>query len=659
MIEADGRLRYEPALDGLRALAVLAVILYHDAYSWAKGGFLGVDAFFVLSGFLITSLLVIEYQRAKHIELIAFWGRRLRRLLPALLLLLLFVAVYGWLAVPNYELGRLRWDGLAGLFYVANWRFIASGSSYFDLFTSPSPVRHLWSLAIEEQFYLVWPLVTLGCLRLAKGRLYVLAGVCVVGTAASVWIMDVLWNEGDPSRAYYGTDARAHTILIGCLLALALFVWKPQTRTARIALQVAGVCGALTMLWSWHAVEDISSTYYGLGSLAYSVAVAAVIAAAVQPGRGLIRSPLAITPLVWIGMISYGLYLWHWPVNQWLVERRVGFGGSQLNALRLLVTFAAAIASYYLVERPVREGRWSVVRKRWLVAPVGIALVVVTLFATTADAKTKPTYLAIPASPCPEPSREELAAARRAYRADPLPQRDGVRLKIAVVGDSIACSLDPGFRAVGPSQRYRSQDFSIIGCGVVSGELAGKGDSIPRLTDRCARYAMEARNLIQKDDPDVIVWMSIWEKNDLRVDGRTVFAGTPEHDQIISSRMEAAYKTLTRKGARLVLVAAAPSSQGEFMHIRNGPAGDVSGEFNRLSGLLRGFAVGHPDVTFVDLAELVCPQGSPCPREVAGFIPRPLDGNHFSSRGSVWVVKSLNPVMISAGEASVADGRDL
>ena len=141
---------------------MLAVIAYHTPYVWAKGGFLGVDTFFVLSGFLITTLLVLEWQRAQSIALVAFWGRRVRRLLPALLLVIVFVAIYGWVAIPPYELTKLRLDGLSGLFYVANWRFIVSGQSYFDLMSAPSPIRHLWSLAIEEQFYLVWPLVVLG-----------------------------------------------------------------------------------------------------------------------------------------------------------------------------------------------------------------------------------------------------------------------------------------------------------------------------------------------------------------------------------------------------------------------------------------------------------------------------------------------------------------
>jgi Acyltransferase family len=166
----SGDLTYQPALDGLRALAVAAVIAYHLGAGWARGGFLGVDAFFVLSGFLITSLLLTEWGRHGGISLPRFWVRRARRLLPALFLVLGAIALYAATLAPSHQLRTLRADGLASVFYFANWHFVLSGQSYFDLFTLPSPMRHLWSLAIEEQFYLLWPLVALGCLWIGRGH---------------------------------------------------------------------------------------------------------------------------------------------------------------------------------------------------------------------------------------------------------------------------------------------------------------------------------------------------------------------------------------------------------------------------------------------------------------------------------------------------------
>ena len=230
---AHARFQYHASLDGLRALALLAIIAYHFDYGWARGAYLSVDLFFILSGFLITTLLIAEWRRTDRIALRAFWGRRARRLLPALLLLLVFVAVMTRVAVDSWNRGAIRDDGIASLFYVANWRFIAAKQGYFELFSAPSPLRHMWTLAIEEQFYLVWPLVVYVTMRVARGSLRVLALVCAVGAACSIAVMAATYGPGDPLRAYYGTDARAHTILIGALLAILLASWTPSARERR------------------------------------------------------------------------------------------------------------------------------------------------------------------------------------------------------------------------------------------------------------------------------------------------------------------------------------------------------------------------------------------------------------------------------------------
>src|SRR5687767_5284474 len=207
---------YLPAVDGLRAVAVAAVVAFHLSPDAVPGGFLGVDTFFVVSGYLITSLLLAEHAADGGIGLRAFWARRARRLLPALLLLLAAVALAAAVWWPAEDLARIRGDALGGLGYVANWRFIAEGGSYFDLNSGPSPLRHLWSLAIEEQFYVVWPLVAMVCLRRSARLLGI---VSAVGAVASVVVLAAL---GSGDRAYYGTDARAHALLIGAVLAVAL-----------------------------------------------------------------------------------------------------------------------------------------------------------------------------------------------------------------------------------------------------------------------------------------------------------------------------------------------------------------------------------------------------------------------------------------------------
>ena len=271
---SDGRhgFAYQPALDGLRAIAVLAVIVYHLDYEWMSGGFLGVDTFFVLSGYLITSLLLVEYTSTGTVSLRDFWVRRAKRLLPAALLLLAAVAVYGWLVAPTDRLGTIRGDALATLAYVANWRFILDDASYFELWSEASPLRHMWSLAIEEQFYVLWPLVVLGLLRAGRGRTTVLAVSCLLGAAGSVVLMAVL-ADVDRSRAYFGTDTRAHTILlVGALLAVDAATGAPvrSPDPAPDALYGSGVGAAAVMVVGagFVAVSDTGDlAFYRGGSL--------------------------------------------------------------------------------------------------------------------------------------------------------------------------------------------------------------------------------------------------------------------------------------------------------------------------------------------------------------------------------------------------------
>src|SRR6476660_334801 len=348
---------YQPALDGIRAFAVAAVLFYHAGQSWAVGGFLGVDTFFVLSGFLITTLLVTEWTNRSTINLLAFWVRRARRLLPALLLVMVGIVVYAGVFAAPGELTRIRGDSYASLGYVANWRFIFSGQSYFDQFSQPSPLRHMWSLAIEEQFYLVWPLVVAGLLWWRRS-LRVLLAACVVMIAASAALMALLYQPGhDPSRVYYGTDTRAQSLLIGAVVGIALFVHGPlRTRAARMAVRIAAVVGAGYTLWLFWRMSERTDALYQGGFLFAALAVSAVIVSVVQPDRGVLGRFLSLAPLRWVGRISYGLYLWHWPVYLTLTHTRTGLDGFALLVARLAVSFALATLSYYAVEKPIRQG---------------------------------------------------------------------------------------------------------------------------------------------------------------------------------------------------------------------------------------------------------------------------------------------------------------
>ena len=299
---SDPQSRYHAGLDGLRALAVFGVLLYHGGVSWAGGGFLGVEAFFVLSGFLITSLLVVEWKRSHTIALGAFWARRARRLLPALFLMVAAVGVYYAVAGPMDTVPDLKGAGISTLLYAGNWHQISTGASYFAASGPTSPLKHTWSLAIEEQFYLFWPLLLVGVFWLVRrrqphrfresgGALRLLFAVSVVGAVASAIDTALLFNGGKGlDRVYYGTDTRAGSLLAGAALALGLallqqrlqrFELPERSRERGRALSIAAAIGLLTVLAAMHFADSDSAWLYPFGLLGVDIAVALVIIAVV------------------------------------------------------------------------------------------------------------------------------------------------------------------------------------------------------------------------------------------------------------------------------------------------------------------------------------------------------------------------------------------
>lgn len=351
-------------LDGIRGLAALAVVLYHAGASWLPAGFLGVDVFFVVSGFLITSLLISERERDDKTDLIEFWKRRARRLLPVLALVLIVTTAYTAIRLQDTLMDHLR-EVLVAAVYITNWDQIVRGVSYFEMFERPSQLRHLWSLAVEEQFYIIWPvLFGVGARFLRLRWLWCV----VVGLAALsvVWMM-MLFTPGDePSRVYFGSDARAFTILIGVAVA---FFWKPWRRewTAPLgylmdALALAALVGiGLIMAVGRHWNDWM----YPWGLLFTSAATIVLVAFVIRPGS-LAGRALEIAPLRWMGERSYSIYLWHWPVMlalQW--EYNFIPNSIAMFAAGIAATFILSELSYRLVERPMRRPEfWSLQRIR-------------------------------------------------------------------------------------------------------------------------------------------------------------------------------------------------------------------------------------------------------------------------------------------------------
>jgi peptidoglycan/LPS O-acetylase OafA/YrhL len=353
---------YFPALDGIRAIAVLAVIAFHAQQGWAKGGFLGVEVFFVVSGFLITRLLVTEAENTGRVDVKGFWMRRARRLLPALFAMLGVVALW-MLVLHPHEVGRFRRDFVAALTYVSNWFQIATDDSYFSRIGRASPLRHLWSLAVEEQFYLLWPPLLLVLALLAKGRRKRMAAMLTaMALASTAWMAFLYTPGGDPNRVYLATDTRLSGLLLGAAFGL---VWRRNRigrRLIRVAIAGASTLSLAALVSSFVVFTETSKWLYRGGFFAVDLATIAVIAASTLEG-GPLRMFLSWAPLQAIGRRSYGLYLWHWPVLVLTdpVEGDVVFDGPGLWVMRAALTVALTEGCYRLVETPFRQGALS----RW------------------------------------------------------------------------------------------------------------------------------------------------------------------------------------------------------------------------------------------------------------------------------------------------------
>jgi peptidoglycan/LPS O-acetylase OafA/YrhL len=353
----------------VRALAVLAVVGFHEGASELSGGFLGVDVFFVLSGFLITDLLVSQYDRLGRLDLKDFWSRRARRLLPALALMLIVVTAAATVIEPGQE-ASLRLALLAAVTYTSNWYQILHHVSYFaslGLFRDPPPLDHLWSLAIEEQFYLIWPLLLwVLILRLNGRRARVTATLILASMSALAMALE--YSPGDPSLVYYGTDTHASALLIGAALALAFPLATVAALTAAQVrrLDAAGVVGLVLLAWAAGHFSGNDRAVYPAGLILAAVGAAGLVAAAA--GTGVIAAMTGLAPLRWVGIRSYGIYLWHWPVIA-LAGAITGPGPTSpwLWLLEAGVTIALACASWRFVETPILRDGFLATCSRWRV----------------------------------------------------------------------------------------------------------------------------------------------------------------------------------------------------------------------------------------------------------------------------------------------------
>jgi peptidoglycan/LPS O-acetylase OafA/YrhL len=523
-----------PGIDGLRAVAVAAVFLYHAKVSWMPGGFLGVDVFFVISGYLITSLLLAEFQTSGRVALARFWAGRARRLLPALFALLAVCLAIG-ATVQRAKIVGLRGDALSSVFYVANWRFIFEHESYFAQFGRPSLLRHLWSLAVEEQFYLLWPPLFLIGMRLRhRVALPTLIALGAIGSTVLMW---ALYTPGaDTSRIFYGTDTRAAPLLVGVLLA---FAWKPSSMPAwdgpraRRALDAASIVAFAAVIYAFITVhENDQSTYRG-GFLVLALCAGLLLATIVHPASTLGRELAHPIPR-WLGERSYGIYLWHWPV---LMFTRPGvdvhLARGVLIPAQAAATVLVAAISYRYIERPIRTGALQRLRVRaprllaqprtpFAFAATGVAgllaLVALTpqgvaalppgfsrtVLASSQDASTH-LVLSAPSQRHADPPLRRTRSTRHHHRLAPIPQSG----PILAVGDSVMLGASTALQStLGPELRVDA---------VVSRQPA---ETIARLFAYRAAGALPARVIVHIGDNGPVYYADL-------VRLRAALAGVP------------------------------------------------------------------------------------------------------------------------------------
>ncbi len=665
-----------PALDGLRGTAVIGVLLFHD--DKLRGGYLGVDLFFVLSGFLITSLLVAEQRAAGRIDLKAFWIRRARRLFPAVLALLPAVALYALIFAKPSELGRIRGDGLATLFYVANWRSIFAGKSYWDLFSAPSPLEHTWSLAIEEQFYVVWPLLSFFVLRRGKGSakgLFVTSAVLALASAAAMFF---LYSAENTSRAYMGTDARGASILAGAALACILgdaskraggpagtqsstlrgpplggrsplsgggaplggaesvAEWT-QSSTLRAffvrrALDVAGLVALVGLGVAWARLDGQSEFLYRGGFWLTELAVLVLIGCASQGDKSLVAKLFSIAPLRWAGLVSYGIYLWHWPLYCVLTAPRVGFGGLPLTALRLGLTIAIAYVSYRFLEQPIRRRGVFFGRPAVVVPAVTVAAVAMLWAATRPRSGPAGGVLA-----------PILAGLSTPYNADitALPAPSAVpqgTLRVLVVGDSVAVALGDRLRFVQDSGHAKVAVRALGDCNALDEQHETKSlNNVKHDGGDCdARWAADVAEL----RPDVsLVVLGGGFFAPVSIGGAWRVACDKEWHDAYLAELTRQMKILGAHGGRVVL-AKVPYPVDHWASAKWDRATDC------FDAMLAEVAAASPGVKLLPLKEQLCPGSdhTSCVLESRGAPIRP-DGMHPEGLGGEeiarWVLGQL------------------
>ncbi|HLR98662.1 MAG TPA: acyltransferase family protein [Mycolicibacillus parakoreensis] len=641
-----------PALDGIRAIAVALVLLDHGGIPGLSGGFIGVDVFFVLSGFLITALLLDEIGRTDRIDVPGFWVRRARRLLPALVVMVLAVAFARDLFPPDAVL-RLRDDAVAAFFWMANWNFVAQQSDYFTSGGNASPLQHTWSLGVEEQYYFLWPLLVIGVGSLvaarARRRRWVTHGtvrlavlvVAGAGVIASATAAVLLAGHTSVDRIYFGTDTRVQALLLGAAAAaLVVQDWSallrrpavPRSRWGTRTAAVLPVLGLAGLGAAAHLAAGTAEQFRWGALTAVAVAAVAVVAPVALHQRSPVARLLALRPLVALGAVSYGVYLWHWPIFLLLNGERTGQTGGSLFALRCAATLAVAIASWWLIEQPIRRWRPAgVPLLRLAAATVGTAVAVTLLVVPTVHPPGGPAEVSAVAAMTP------ASPASSSPAPSPLRHRDPHRPHtVSVFGDSIGASLMEYLPAT-PGVRFI--DHTVIGCSIVRGGPYRYSGKVLDQKAECDRWPARWGRQLAADRPDVaLLVIGRWETVNRVIEGNWTHIGDRAFDAYLEGELTRAVRTLTADGTRLVITTLPYSKYGEKPDGSLYPE-DQPERVKQWNALLHKVVGKRRDVRLLDLNKKLGPTGR-YTVTVDGVKVR-SDGVHLSAKGVAWLTPWL------------------
>ncbi|MBU9763496.1 acyltransferase [Mycobacterium sp. TNTM28] len=636
-----------PALDGVRAIAVALVLAGHGGVPGVAGGFIGVDVFFVLSGFLITSLLIDEFRRTERIDLKGFWIRRAKRLLPAMVLMTLAVVIARPL-FPSDAVSTLREDAVGAFFWMANWVFVAADTDYFSQGDTPSPLQHTWSLAVEEQYYVIWPLLVLAAALLVRRRSVgavrgVVFGLAVLGVLSSAAASILM--SGDPgrlNRVYFGTDTRAQALLIGAAAA-ALLVrdWSALTvsgtliraRWRRWVAWILPVIGVAVLAVAAHlATGSVEEFRHGL-LIVVALGAVLVVAPVAMDQDGYVARALGWFPLVTLGVISYGVYLWHWPIFLILNGERTGLSGWALLALRCAVTIAVSWVSWWAIEQPVRHWRPQHVPMLRLAAATVATAAVVTTTVVPVGPPTQPGGPEVMAAAALE---QDVGAERPVALGSPPSRLAPGTQTVAVFGDSVAWTM---LRYLPDTPGFHFSDYTTIGCGIArGGPYRSAGETLNQKPE-CDSWPERWAQRIGHDRPDtVLLVIGRWETVDRTWRGRWTHIGNDAYDAYLEGELKRALDILSSTGARVVATTALYNRRGERPDGTLYPE-DQPGRVQAWNSMLRKAAARRPNVSVLDFNAKLNPSGK-YTAKINGVRLR-SDGVHPTSEAVKWLTPWL------------------